>query len=256
MDEKRTFVVHVNLDWRILMAIAIIAASLIVVYGRAGAQPATPASINDPALQPTPATSEPSEAGEPALPEAPAGQEGDLRLTINGDWIPADAVGGAPATARAVGADSATVGGGRHVYLTATNYDTDEALTACGPGYHMASLWEILDVSNLVYDREHPDAFVRDDSGEGPPSNWYGWIRTGYVSSGSTTAGQGNCRAWTSTSNADEGTAVRLAAAWETPPGEIATWDANAFACNLPAPVWCVGDFHALYLPIVTRNHS
>ena len=242
MDEKRTFVVHVNLDWRILMVVAILVASLVVAYGRAGAQPATPASINDPALQPTPAPSEPSDAREPALPEPPPGQEGDLRLTINGDWMPVDAVGVAPATAPGVDAYSATAGGGRHVYLTAANYSTDEALTACGAGYHMASLWEILDVSNLVYDGGHPDAFVRNDSGEGPPSNWYGWIRTGYVSSGSTTAGQGNCQAWSSTDGADEGTAVRLAAAWETPPGEIATWDANAFACSLIAPVWCVED--------------
>ena len=242
MEEKGPLVVQANVDWRTLLVVAIIGASLIVAYGRASAQPGTPASINDPALQPTPASAEPSEADVPALPEAPAGQEGDLRLTINGDWIPADAVGGAAATAGAVGAQSATAGGGRQFYLTATNYDADEALTACGPGTHMASLWEILDVSNLVYDGDHADAYVQDDSGEGPPSRWNGWIRTGRNGSASATAGTGNCLTWTSMDGGDQGTAVRLIGAWETPPGEIGTWDAGAYACSLSGPVWCVGD--------------
>ena len=159
-----------------------------------------------------------------------------------------DAEGGAVATMPATG--------GRYFYLTAADYDTDEALTACGPGYHMASLWEILDVSNLAYDRDHPDAYVQDDSGEGPPSGWNGWIRTGRNSSSSATAGVGNCLTWTSTDSGDRGTAVRLITAWETPPGGIGTWDAGAYACSLAGPVWCVGDFYALYLPVVTRNQS
>jgi hypothetical protein len=106
----------------------------------------------------------------------------------------------------------------------------------------MASLWEILDTSNWVYDHDHPTAHVQDDSGHGPPSQWYGWIRTGYWSSGDPIPGTGNCQAWTSRSSGDEGTLVRLTRYWETAPGEILTWDAYSFSCSTVGPVWCVKD--------------
>jgi hypothetical protein len=146
-------------------------------------------------------------------------------------------------------------GVGRHVYLTEQNHFPDRALAACGPGYHMASLWEILDTSNWVYDHDHPAAHVQADSGYGPPSHWYGWIRTGYFSSGDSTAGTGNCQNWTSRSSSDEGTLVRLSRWWEVGPGEILTWTAYPCACNLGGPVWCVADVEALYLPLVLRAH-
>jgi hypothetical protein len=40
----------------------------------------------------------------------------------------------------------------RVYYLTNTTHLPDSALTACAPGFHMASIWEILDPSNLNYD--------------------------------------------------------------------------------------------------------
>jgi hypothetical protein len=146
-------------------------------------------------------------------------------------------------------------GAGRHVYLTEPYYYPDEALTACGPGYHMASLWEIADTSNWVYDYDHPAAHVQDDSGYGPPSHWYGWIRTGYWSSGDPITGTGNCQNWTSRSSGDMGTLVRLSRWWEAGPGEILTWFAYPCPCNEVGPVWCVADVEALYLPLVLRNH-
>jgi len=120
----------------------------------------------------------------------------------------------------------------------------------------MASLWEILDVSNLVYAYNHPDAHVQNDSGQGPPSGWYGWVRTGNWDSTSATAGTGNCNNWTSTSSGDSTVAVRLVTAWELAPGDIGTWDATSFTCNFNGPVWCVGDFAggAVYLPIIMNN--
>jgi hypothetical protein len=145
--------------------------------------------------------------------------------------------------------------GGRHFYLTDANFATDNALTACADGYHTASLWEILDVSNMVYDYDHPDAHVKDDSGRGPPSFWYGWVRTGQDASGSATAGSGNCNNWTSTSSANSTVAVRLSRTWETAPGDIGPWDATSFTCNFSGPVWCVGEFGgAVYLPIIMKN--
>jgi hypothetical protein len=146
-------------------------------------------------------------------------------------------------------------GGGRHFYLTDADFATVDSLTACASGYHMASLWEILDVSNLVYDHDHPDAHVKDDSGQGPPSFWYGRVRTGQDASSSATAGSGNCNNWTSTSSADTGVFVRLSREWETAPGDIGPWDATSFACHVVGPVWCVGEFGgAIYLPLIMKN--
>ena len=131
---------------------------------------------------------------------------------------------------------------GRHFYLTDANYYPDQALTACAAGYRMASLWEILDVSNIVYDYDHPAAHTKADSGNGPPSFWNGWVRTGNASSNSDVTGTGNCLAWTSRSASDYGVSVRLSRTWVTAPGDIFTWDATTFACSFTGPVWCAKD--------------
>jgi hypothetical protein len=158
-------------------------------------------------------------------------------------------------TAEAIGASAFVPSGdGRHFYLTATNYHTNQPLTACAAGYHMASLWEILDVSDLTYDYQHPAAYGRADSGFGPPSNWYGWIRTGYDSSASIATGMGNCKNWTSTLATDYGVGVKLSAAWTTAPGSISSWIGTSFTCDFTAPVWCVGDIHTIFLPVVSRG--
>jgi hypothetical protein len=145
-------------------------------------------------------------------------------------------------------------GGGRHFYLTAANYATNRVRTACASGYHMASLWELYDVSNLVYDYGHPAAYTKADSGYGPPSYWYGWVRTGYDSSSSSTTGTGNCNNWSNTSSSVYGVSVRLSRTWETASGDIGPWDATSFTCNYTGPVWCVGDFEAVYLPLVLKK--
>ena len=118
----------------------------------------------------------------------------------------------------------------------------------------MASLWEILDVTNLTYDYDHPAAFNKADSRYGPPSLWYGWARTGGFSGGANIAGQGNCNVWSSSSVTDYGVAVRLTNTWESPPNEIANWwDATSFSCNTLAPVWCVGEFYNVNLPLIIK---
>ena len=130
----------------------------------------------------------------------------------------------------------------RAFYLTDENYGADEALAACASGYHMASLWEVLDVSALAYVYDHPDAHTKDDSGRGPPSHWYGWIRTGYSSGSSDTAGIGNCRSWTSTVSGHSGTIVRLTYDWTAAGTVVGPWEADAFTCSSVAPVWCIED--------------
>ncbi len=144
-------------------------------------------------------------------------------------------------------------GPGRNVYLTNTEYSTASASTACGPGYHMASLWEIVGVSNFEYVNAHPAAYNKADSGDGPPAGWWGWVRTGSDSSGSTVAGIGNCLNWSTTDSASSGTAVRLTNNWSAAPGAVAPWQVQAFACNYIGPVWCAGNFSYVYLPFAVR---
>jgi hypothetical protein len=71
--------------------------------------------------------------------------------------------------------------GPRKFYLTQDKFNGSEALTACAEGYHMASLWDIFDISNLNYDTTL--GLTYDDSGSAPPSD-NGWIRTGVPSNG------------------------------------------------------------------------
>lgn len=142
---------------------------------------------------------------------------------------------------------------GRHFYVTYATYAPGTAPTACSAGYHMASVWEILDVSDLAYDYNQPDAKTVADSGFGPPSNWYGWVRTGNDASSDSTAGTGNCRNWSSVSPSDYGSAVSLAKNWQTASGHIPGWDAASFTCDSAKPVWCVGDFHKTYLPLILK---
>jgi hypothetical protein len=145
----------------------------------------------------------------------------------------------------------------RGFYLTELDYDADQALSACAEDYHMASLWEILDVSNLAYAYDHPDAHTKDDSGRGPPSHWYGWLRTGWNSSGTDTAGVGNCQNWTSITSGDRGSIGRLTYDWATAPTAVGPWETLAWDCSGIAPVWCVQDadrIRQIFLPLVLRN--
>ena len=127
-------------------------------------------------------------------------------------------------------------------YLTALTHQGDAALAACASGYHMASMWEIWDLSNLRYATEQPDAHTTADSGIGPP-NQFGWIRTGVISSASDIAGGGNCFAWTSSDVLDNGTAVAPVVLWSnTTPQWIGPWEAFAPLCNAFWGVWCMED--------------
>jgi hypothetical protein len=135
--------------------------------------------------------------------------------------------------------------GQRKFYLTKPFTHTGaQTLSACAAGYHMASLWEIHDPTNLRYDTEL--GFTESDSGFGPPTHG-GWIRTGGVANTVGGAGVGNCNAWTSANGADFGTIVFLANDWATPlfgwPVTVVDpWVAQANTCDFPSRVWCVQD--------------
>ena len=162
---------------------------------------------------------------------------------------------GAASTAsdQALAPDFIPKGSGRHYYLTNFSVNGSQALTACAVGYHTASLWEIYDLSNLEYDTSHPSAYKKADSGQGPPSLWYGWVRTGWDSSTSNIPGSGNCANWTSATAGHSGTIMRLTNSWNVQPGGIGPWEPDPWTCSGTAPVWCVGSFHSAYLPVLKK---
>jgi len=129
----------------------------------------------------------------------------------------------------------------RKYYLTTTLHDGNEARTACADGYHMASLWEIQDPTLLRYDNTL--GFNRADSGSGPPSLAFGWIRTGWDSDQAGVPGSSNCSAYTSDSNFGEGTAVALHRLWGSDQTRvISPWIAGGVVCFETSRVWCVQD--------------
>jgi len=128
--------------------------------------------------------------------------------------------------------------GPRKFYLTKTGHNGSQALSACAAGYHMASVWEIFDPSNLRYDTEL--GFTLADSGFGPPTA-FGWVRTGHLGNSSDFAGFSNCNAYTTADSSYKGTIVQLSPVeWNLPARVVSPWNAATFECNLGPPVWCV----------------
>ena len=132
-------------------------------------------------------------------------------------------------------------------------YRGDQALSACGLGFHMASLWEIMDTSNLRYNTSR--GYTRTDSGHGPPATG-GWIRTGAESGSTTSPGTGNCQAWTSGSASDYGSYAALPGSWEAGHEDLMGWAVGTATCSGTVRVWCVGYESIIYLPVILRNYT
>lgn len=128
----------------------------------------------------------------------------------------------------------------RLFYLTTTSVAGNAATTACAAGYHMASMWEIFEVSTLKYNTSL--GYTATDSGSGPPASISGWIRTGITSFTNTVPGNANCNSWTSNNAAHNGTRVNLQPQWATASEFTAPWDSTILACNATNRVWCVED--------------
>jgi hypothetical protein len=126
----------------------------------------------------------------------------------------------------------------RSFYLTQTEHTGSQALTACAEDYHMASVWEILDPSNLRYNTEL--GYTRADSGSGLPVA-YGFARTGREALGGGPIGAINCHAWTSDSAL--GSVFSLAEnVFNGEPKPISLWVTVATSCSSPFRVWCIED--------------
>jgi hypothetical protein len=144
----------------------------------------------------------------------------------------------------------------RQFYVTRDAVFTGaQALGACDPGYHMASLWEILDPSNLTYNSDK--GFVAGDTGLGPAAGPAGWIRTGGSILTSTSPGYASCHAWTRGDSGDYGSTVWLGGIWNGTVKAIGTWDAGIAPCSTTQRVWCVQDNvgSSIYLPLQLSSY-
>lgn len=161
-------------------------------------------------------------------------------------WGQQEAVAAGPLARRA--APARTQG---YYLTTGVEYTGTTARSACADGFHVASLWEILDPSNLQY--ETSLGAVRADSGSGPPTAVAGWVRTGNISAHAWTAGLANCDAWTGGSGA--GTIARLPGDWDAGAEDVHVWEVGTRACSSNARVWCVEDItYTAYLPLALRS--
>ena len=121
-------------------------------------------------------------------------------------------------------------------YLTQTSFTGSQATTACATGYHMASIWEIVDPSNLTYNKTL--GLTQDDTGFGPPSSVIGWVRTGDVP-----LGDRNCAGWTTSEYYYRGLTVYLNSAFDLTPSSLGPWIGLLRTCDTgDAGVWCVSD--------------
>lgn len=134
----------------------------------------------------------------------------------------------------------------RRFYITFDSFSGGAALDACDAGFHMASMWELLDVTQLRFDAAR--SYGAGDRGEGPPNVFSGWIRTGQFAGSSSTPGQANCFAWDSAMDTHSGTYANLQDAWhpsDFSPGRdsrISGWYTGTSTCDTPRRVWCVED--------------
>ncbi|MFC1879195.1 hypothetical protein ACFLZW_04720 [Chloroflexota bacterium] len=125
----------------------------------------------------------------------------------------------------------------RKYYLSVILNDGFAPYLTCADGYHMASLWEILDTSNFEYDTSL--GILPGDGGAGPNSNYTGWVRTGYSGDAGTVPGEANCNGWATIGASDYGTLARLDHPWAP---SIDQWKFYLGNCNAEFPVWCVED--------------
>jgi hypothetical protein len=133
--------------------------------------------------------------------------------------------------------------GMRQFYLAGPGYLGGVAKTACASGYHMASLWEIADPSNLKYNTSL--GHQQTDSGEGPPADETyvrGWVRTGYTNDSSTTAGRANCINWGTSNPNWHGSTAALPTQWTSNLQNIGVWQLDYATCDNYLFVWCIED--------------
>ena len=137
-------------------------------------------------------------------------------------------------------------------YLSLATYQGDQVKLSCAPGYHVASLWEILDTSNLRYNTSLGKTAA--DSGAGPPTApAIGWVRTGYDTTTTGIIGNVNCEGWTRGDSEATGTWVRLPNVWTAGLEDLLGWEVAQGLCSNHLSVWCIEGGNVVYLPVFLR---
>lgn len=149
--------------------------------------------------------------------------------------------GGRPSGGNSCDDGSCSTDGRRRYYLTTTAYTGGHGTNVCDFGFHMAAMFELLDVSNLAYDTTRGVAAA--DSGAGPPAR-RGWVRTGeFTFLGSSACGASSTDPWTSSLSNESGTTAFpfLAVAGIGADG-APRWLTEVVSCDDAESVWCVED--------------
>ena len=128
----------------------------------------------------------------------------------------------------------------RKYYLTTATQNGAGADAICAAGYHFASVWEILDTTQLEYNTAL--GYTALDSGQGPPTDVDGWVRTGYTSDDSTSIGRANCLLWDTASSGSRGTTVTLSQFWDLAAQRVSPWSPITGTCDVPHRSWCIED--------------
>jgi hypothetical protein len=117
----------------------------------------------------------------------------------------------------------------KRIYLTKQTHSGNAVLSACTLGFHAASVADLLTLAVFTYDPVLGSTFA--DSGEGPPADLRGWVRTGFPASSTI-----NCSAWTTTSGT--GTLASFEPTYQgTGDYPILMFQKT---CNSGEVVWCV----------------
>jgi hypothetical protein len=123
----------------------------------------------------------------------------------------------------------------RQYYLTKTTVPASQAAGSCATGYHMASIFEIEETSNVRYQTNLGQ--TSGDSGSGPPLGFPFWARTGLPGLNQ------SCNAWTTDDPNDQGFTFILAfpsnAAGRQ---QFGHWVADLISCSSKARVACIQD--------------
>jgi hypothetical protein len=128
----------------------------------------------------------------------------------------------------------------RRYYLTQSFSAGNHGATGCTAGFHMAAVFELIDLSDLKYDTAL--GRTSQDSASGPPTS-VGWIRNGTSFNSLLTCGSAQSGPWTSADANDEGSLMSAnVGLFGAPASGIPRWETQLTSCDTTHPMWCVED--------------
>jgi len=134
-------------------------------------------------------------------------------------------------------------------YLTESEFFGNQAPFACdvSGGFHFANFFEIADSGAMRYAKQEELSVgfylhEKDDSGDGPPLEEWGYVRTGGDSVAAFELGSSNCDGWVQDGLNEFSTVAGLCISCPASGSvTIGTWNVGVGACS-GHRVWCVTD--------------